>query len=188
VFQSFIQAMEDHYPSNLRLDGRMSIFPEHWPNILHPTFSGTASMLSQMHTYVLPEWGSQLDLDAKHVHEDLMCLLLKEIICINDTGSDVTFNSQIRVLPSNLRRDSSFRDSATTASLSAYTQLPPSTCPWLLPLAHLWQLPAVYPRQLLSVYSKLHLLVHPRLGRNETFPSWATTLKWMHDLPGVARA
>lgn len=96
-FRSFLFAMR-HQPSSDHLDYRLSIFPN-WEDTLHPAFSETASMLYQMHIYIFPEWGFRPKLDAEHVHEALMRLLLKEIIRIDDTQSNVEFHSQTRALP-----------------------------------------------------------------------------------------
>ncbi|KAL5637579.1 hypothetical protein ACGC1H_004107 [Rhizoctonia solani] len=96
-FEMFIKGMESHYPSNDTPDPRYSFSsePETWKQILHPSLVDVAPMLSEMHKYILPEWGYRPELNTEHpehAHEALMRLLLREIVRIEDDKTkDVVF-------------------------------------------------------------------------------------------------
>ncbi|KEP44885.1 kinase domain protein [Rhizoctonia solani 123E] len=93
----FIKGMEAHYPSNETIDPRadFSATLEAWKQILHPRLVDVAPMLSEMHEYILPEWGYRPELNTEypeHAHEALMRLLLREIVRIEDDKTkDVVF-------------------------------------------------------------------------------------------------
>ncbi|CUA69696.1 hypothetical protein RSOLAG22IIIB_08622 [Rhizoctonia solani] len=70
-----------------------------WQDILHPSFSTVAPMLSQMHQYVYLEWAYRPELNPEHVHEALMRLLLIEIVRIQDNDADIEFATGTRALP-----------------------------------------------------------------------------------------
>ncbi|EUC54081.1 kinase domain protein, putative [Rhizoctonia solani AG-3 Rhs1AP] len=95
--QLFVNGMEAHYPSNNTTDPRASFSTmlEAWKQILHPRLVDVAPMLSEMHKYILPEWGYRLELNKEypeHAHEALMRLLLREIVRIEDDKTkDVVF-------------------------------------------------------------------------------------------------
>ncbi|CAE6422947.1 unnamed protein product, partial [Rhizoctonia solani] len=93
----FINGMKSHYPSNETIDPRDSFSAtlEAWKQILHPRLVDVAPMLSEMHEYILPEWGYRPELNTEypeHAHEALMRLLLREIVRIEDDKTkDVVF-------------------------------------------------------------------------------------------------
>ncbi|KAL5633576.1 hypothetical protein ACGC1H_003905 [Rhizoctonia solani] len=93
-FSQFFYTMSTHYPMPAGNDTRQffhhHVTTEDWESILHPDLAILATMLANMFEYIRPEWAHRPDLDAEHVHEALMRLLLIEIVKIkNSTNIDI---------------------------------------------------------------------------------------------------
>ncbi|KAF8686353.1 other FunK1 protein kinase [Rhizoctonia solani] len=118
---TFISALGSHYPSRDLPDPRIALDPslKCWSRILHSDLANIASMLSQMHEYIEPEWAYRDGLSAGHAHEALMRLLLTEIIRIEDhPESDLPLFIGARSLPVKLIHHSSSQKSKTSSFLS----------------------------------------------------------------------
>ncbi|ELU36897.1 hypothetical protein AG1IA_09077 [Rhizoctonia solani AG-1 IA] len=118
---TFISALGSHYPSRDLPDPRIALDPslKCWSRILHSDLANIASMLSQMHEYIEPEWAYRNGLSAEHAHEALMRLLLTEIIRIEDhPESDLPLFIGARSLPVKLVHHSSSQKSKTSSFLS----------------------------------------------------------------------
>ncbi|KAB5588463.1 hypothetical protein CTheo_8096 [Ceratobasidium theobromae] len=96
----FIDAMNSHILGPERVDPRKGLEPDlgTWRDILHRDLASMASMISQMHEYIWPEWTLRDTLDPEHAHEALMRLLLTEIVHIDDTV-DIPLSIGTRSLP-----------------------------------------------------------------------------------------
>ncbi|KDN34956.1 hypothetical protein RSAG8_12007, partial [Rhizoctonia solani AG-8 WAC10335] len=90
AFCQFFHTMSRHYPIPGGEDSRHQFtYPkEVWQSILHPDLAILAAMLANMLRYIRPEWAYRPELNAEHVHEALMRLLLIEIINIKN-GTDI---------------------------------------------------------------------------------------------------
>ncbi|CAE6499625.1 unnamed protein product [Rhizoctonia solani] len=86
-FRQFFHIMSTHYPIPEGFDSRQFYY-EDWKFNLHPDLAALVPMLANMFEYVRPEWAYRPDLDAEHVHEALMRLLLIEIVNIKN-GTDI---------------------------------------------------------------------------------------------------
>ncbi|KAG8709039.1 hypothetical protein FRC08_018571 [Ceratobasidium sp. 394] len=96
----FVLAMKNFKPRPDELDSRPSaVQGNDWKDVVHPNLASSADMLLRMHRYVCPEWHYRPELDAEHVHEALMRLLLTEIARVEDSGADVELVVGARVLP-----------------------------------------------------------------------------------------
>ncbi|CCO34138.1 hypothetical protein BN14_08230 [Rhizoctonia solani AG-1 IB] len=118
-FSIFISALGNHYPSLDRPDSRVALDPslKSWSKILHPDLASLATMLSQMHEYIEPEWAYRDGLDAEHAHEALMRLLLTEIVRIEDhPENDIPLIIGTRSLPFKLASYSSSQKTHTSTS------------------------------------------------------------------------
>ncbi|KEP53910.1 putative other/FunK1 kinase [Rhizoctonia solani 123E] len=91
IFSQFFHTMSSHYPIPGGDDSRHTFTygeKEDWESVLHPDLAVLAPMLASMFRYIRPEWAYRPELNAEHVHEALMRLLLIEIINIKN-GSDI---------------------------------------------------------------------------------------------------
>ncbi|KDN39564.1 hypothetical protein RSAG8_08720, partial [Rhizoctonia solani AG-8 WAC10335] len=89
-FCHFFHIMSKHYPIPGVDDSRQVTFftKENWESVLHTDLAMLAAMLANMFRYIRPEWAYRPELNAEHVHEALMRLLLIEIINIKN-GTDI---------------------------------------------------------------------------------------------------
>ncbi|CAE6406583.1 unnamed protein product [Rhizoctonia solani] len=97
-FRKFTQAMKNHYPGTAVPDPRSDLDSGvgDWRDILHTDLACLATMLSQMHRYIRPEWAFR-DLNSEriseapeHMHEAIMRLLLTEIVRSKQPGNDIS--------------------------------------------------------------------------------------------------
>ncbi|GAB1521002.1 hypothetical protein RhiTH_004092 [Rhizoctonia solani] len=101
-FREFFHTMYRHHPGRGTNDSRSKICSkslEYWTSILHPDLASLDRMLQAMFLYINPEWAYRPDLNAEHVHEALMRLLLAEIVCINESGKDISIVIGGRPIP-----------------------------------------------------------------------------------------
>ncbi|QRW11080.1 hypothetical protein RhiLY_10079 [Ceratobasidium sp. AG-Ba] len=100
-FRTFVNGMRDHHPDPDTLDVRISVgsSEEYWRSILHSDLAGLTLMLSEMFYYIRPEWSYRTQLDAEHVHEAMMRLLLTEIVRLVDDRADIPLAVGVRALP-----------------------------------------------------------------------------------------
>ncbi|KAG8732364.1 hypothetical protein FRC10_000971 [Ceratobasidium sp. 414] len=133
----FVSVMETHQPGP-KADSRDVCAQglDEWTVVLHPSLASVAGMVSQMHSYVHPEWQHRPELDVEHVHKALMRLLLTEIVRIEDSGADVELFVGGRALPTAsdsrpLQRNthSSSMQQLTTMMLNTHLQMPQSDAP-----------------------------------------------------------
>ncbi|KAF8596312.1 hypothetical protein BDV93DRAFT_563451 [Ceratobasidium sp. AG-I] len=117
-FELFTNAMKEHYPTDRRPDGRLTLSSsaKKWDKILHHDLASLANMISKMHEYVRPEWAFRLELDPEHVHEALMRLLLAEITRIDESGQDIPLAVGVRSMPTQSSSRTSSRQSQSTVS------------------------------------------------------------------------
>ncbi|KEP51102.1 putative kinase domain protein [Rhizoctonia solani 123E] len=87
LFRLFFFSMSTHCPTP-RTDPRKQFSYDDWEFILHPDLAALAPMLANMFKYIRPEWAYRPELNAEHVHEALMRLLLIEIVNIKN-GTDI---------------------------------------------------------------------------------------------------
>ncbi|CAE6497758.1 unnamed protein product [Rhizoctonia solani] len=89
-FTTFFYIMSRHYPTLGNYDPRLvfSVSEKHWESILHPDLVMLAPMLSRMFNYIQPEWAYRPQLNAEHVHEALMRLLLAQIVMTTREGTN----------------------------------------------------------------------------------------------------
>ncbi|KAF8749062.1 other FunK1 protein kinase [Rhizoctonia solani] len=106
-FRKFTQAMKNHYPGTAVPDPRSDLDSGvgDWRDILHTDLACLATMLSQMHRYIRPEWAFR-DLNSEriseapeHMHEAIMRLLLTEIVRSKQPGNDISLVVGGRSLP-----------------------------------------------------------------------------------------
>ncbi|QRV82347.1 hypothetical protein RhiJN_10362 [Ceratobasidium sp. AG-Ba] len=116
--QRFIDAMRDHCPGSIAPDLRSILDTSvgDWKAVLHPDLADLASMLSQMHRYIYPEWATQ-KANPEHTHEALMRLLLVEIVRIQEENADITLVIGGRALPPSSNPSSRKSQSTPTLSL-----------------------------------------------------------------------
>ncbi|QRV97801.1 hypothetical protein RhiJN_25820 [Ceratobasidium sp. AG-Ba] len=122
-FTKFVNTMREHYPSSEEVDSRLAIpsSESKWQSILHNDLHSLAPMLSRMFSYVRPEWAYRNDLDAEHVHEAMMRLLLPEIVRLSEADADIPLSIGVRSLPpsrSVLRRSHSSASFSTDLQVS----------------------------------------------------------------------
>ncbi|KAF8713279.1 other FunK1 protein kinase, partial [Rhizoctonia solani] len=101
-FREFFHTMYRHHPGRGTNDSRSKICSkslEYWTSILHPDLASLDRMLQAMFLYINPEWAYRPDLNAEHVHEALMRLLLAEIVCIDESGKDISIVIGGRPIP-----------------------------------------------------------------------------------------
>jgi hypothetical protein len=119
MYSIFIQAMMDHFttPYDPRMSLRSSV--SFWQEVLHGDLEGLAPMLSHMHRYIFPEWAYRDELDAEHVHEALMRLLLAEIVRIEDSNADIPLKYVCRNSPPSthsVKASTSFQSSTSQST------------------------------------------------------------------------
>ncbi|KEP47417.1 hypothetical protein V565_156430 [Rhizoctonia solani 123E] len=99
-FSQFCYIMSTHCPTPKADDPRKQFSRKDWKFCLHPDLAALAPMLATMFRYIRPEWAYRPDLDAEHVHEALMRLLLIEIVNIKN-GIDIDIHIGGRDSPRN---------------------------------------------------------------------------------------
>lgn len=109
----FAGAMQTHQPGTSAPDFRRGVLSsaaddDYWKTVLHPDLHCMAPMLAAMSNYIEPEWAYRPELDADHVQEALMRLLLKEIVRIDGSeGGNIELAIGVRVLPTDTSKQSS---------------------------------------------------------------------------------
>ncbi|CAE6438715.1 unnamed protein product [Rhizoctonia solani] len=130
-FSRFYHSMQNHFPvpgdegSDLRTNFRRG--SDYWKSILHPDLKSMTAMMTEMFSYIKPEWAHLPQLDPEHAHEALMRLLLAEIVRIDENKADIPLFVGARPIP---RPPPDMRVNMTSLSLSlAQRSKPARTTP-----------------------------------------------------------